>query len=89
MSVPNSRSATPENGEDDEKYPQFPVLHLCSDRIEAMGVYLLDQPDLILIYVGRNVSVQFCEDVLGVQSFLALHEMVFNSLILYNLYNNY
>ncbi|ODM90506.1 Protein transport protein Sec24A [Orchesella cincta] len=71
----SSRSTTPENGEEEEKYPQFPVLHLCSDRIEATGVYLLDQPDLILIYVCRNVSTQFCEDVLGVQGFVALHEM--------------
>lgn len=76
VSVPSSRSTTPENGEEDEKYPQFPVIHLCSDRIEATGVYLLDQPDFILIYVCRNVSVQFCEDVLGVQGFLALQEMV-------------
>ncbi len=60
----------------DEEIPEFPLLQLCSDRIDANGVYLMDLPDLILVYVCRSVSAQFCEDVLGVNSFAGVTEMV-------------
>lgn len=56
--------------------PLFPLLTLGSDRIDASGVYLLDQPESILVYVNRNVGREFCVDVLNAQGFAFLNEQV-------------
>jgi len=66
----------PVAGEGEEEIPEFGVMHLCSDRIDAFGVYLLDSPDLIIIYVCRSVSAKFCQEVLGVSSYGLLNELV-------------
>jgi len=68
-------ATTPVKSSGEDEIPDFPLLHLCSDRIDANGVYLLDKPELILVYVCRNVSSQFCQDVFGVQSVSGLNEM--------------
>lgn len=59
-----------------EETPNFPHLQLCSDRIDSYGVYLMDKPDLILVYVCRSVSAHFCQAVLGVNGYAALMGMV-------------
>jgi hypothetical protein len=71
-----SSTADEDSDEGDEMIPAFGLLNLCSDRIDAVGVYLLDTPDLILVYVCRSVSQQFTSDVLNCQSFNQLCEMV-------------
>jgi hypothetical protein len=69
-------SSDEDSDEGDEMIPAFGLLNLCSDRIDAVGVYLLDTPDLILVYVCRSVSQQFTSDVLNCTSFNQLSEMV-------------
>jgi hypothetical protein len=69
-------SSDEDSDEGDEMIPAFGLLNLCSDRIDAVGVYLLDTPDLILVYVCRSVSQQFTSDVLNCTSFNQLCEMV-------------
>jgi len=59
-----------------DETPDFPRLQLCSDRIDAYGVYLMDKPDLILVYVCRSVAAHFCQNVLGVNGYASLMEMV-------------
>jgi len=76
--TPLAEHEAPEDDQEtisDVQLPLFPLLTLGSDRIEAAGVYLLDQPELILVYVGRNVGRDFCREVLGVEGFAFLIEM--------------
>ena len=60
----------------DEEVPDFPLIHLCSSRIEAQGVYVMDKPDLIIMYVCRSVSREFCQQILGFDDYASIKEMV-------------
>jgi len=81
----NSQSSTNsedgENSEEEEEenklnVPQFNLLTLGSDRIDAGGVYLLDTPELILIYACRSAPAVFLSDVFGAANgFGSLGEM--------------
>jgi len=59
----------------DDEVPDFPLLQLCSDRIDAHGVYLMDMSNLMLIFVCRSASAKFFQDVFQVNGFSGLTDM--------------
>jgi protein transport protein SEC24 len=59
----------------DEEVPDFPLIHLCSSRIEAQGVYVMDKPELIIVYVCRSISKEFCQQVLNVDNYANFNEL--------------
>lgn len=64
-----------EVGPEKEKVHDPPRLHLSAERIDSHGVYLLDNGQVIIIYVGHNCSAALCQSLFGAPSFSALpHE---------------
>ncbi|XP_069684298.1 protein transport protein Sec24A isoform X2 [Periplaneta americana] len=49
--------------------PQPPRLHLSAEKLDSHGAFLLDAGDHMMMYVGHNISNEFCTAVLGVPSF--------------------
>lgn len=54
-----------------------PRLHLSAEKVSSQGVFLLDAGDQMLLLVGRAVPPMFCENILGVSSFNAIPEDMF------------
>ncbi|KAK3915556.1 Protein transport protein Sec24B [Frankliniella fusca] len=54
-----------------------PRLHLSAEKVNSQGAFLLDAGDQMLLLVGRAISPIFCENVLGVSSFSAIPEDMF------------
>lgn len=64
--------------------PNPPRLHLSAEKLDSRGVFLLDKGDTILIYVGRSVAPQFCQDVFGVPHFAAIQDDMYELPLLSN-----
>lgn len=56
----------------DEDVVQPPRLHLSAERIDCTGMYLMDDGDSIMLYVGHNLPPQFIKAVFDVPSFAAI-----------------
>lgn len=54
--------------------PQPPRLHLSAEKLNSSGAFLMDAGDHMMMYVGHNISSQFCTAVLGVPSFSHIPE---------------
>lgn len=54
--------------------PQPPRLHLSAEKLDSHGAFLMDAGDHMIMYVGHNISSQFCTAVLGVPSFSHIPE---------------
>lgn len=53
-------------------------MHLSAEMVDSTGAYLLDTGEVIFLYVGRNISPAFLENVLGARSYQSLpDQMVF------------
>ncbi|XP_019639512.1 PREDICTED: protein transport protein Sec24A-like [Branchiostoma belcheri] len=61
----------------DQIIPQPPILSLSSERLSRDGAFLLDNGEGMYMFVGRAISPQFCTDVLGVESFAAIPDVMF------------
>ncbi|XP_071439890.1 protein transport protein Sec24A [Hetaerina americana] len=57
--------------------PCPPRLHLSAEKLDSRGVFLLDRGKALIIYVGRLVSPQFCQDAFGVPQFAAIQDDVY------------
>ncbi|XP_046392862.1 protein transport protein Sec24A [Ischnura elegans] len=62
---------------DGQIIPCPPRLHLSAEKLDSRGVFLLDRGDKIIIYVGRLVSPQFCQEAFGVPQFAAIQDDVY------------
>jgi hypothetical protein len=63
--------------------PQPPRLHLSAEKLDSHGAFLMDAGDHMMMYIGHNISSQFCSAVLGVPSFSAIPEEMVRWLISY------
>jgi protein transport protein SEC24 len=54
--------------------PQPPRLHLSAEKLDSRGAFLMDVGDYMMMYVGHNISSQFCTAVLGVPAFSHIPE---------------
>ncbi|XP_078576784.1 protein transport protein Sec24A-like isoform X4 [Branchiostoma floridae x Branchiostoma japonicum] len=61
----------------DQIIPQPPILSLSSERLSRDGAFLLDDGEGMYMFVGRSISVRFCTDVLGTESFAAIPDVMF------------
>ena len=52
--------------------PILPRLHLSAEKLDAQGAFLMDAGDHMMLLVGRAISANFCQNVLGVPSFVAI-----------------
>lgn len=57
----------------DESIVQPPLLHLSAERIDSQGVYLMDDGEHIIIYIGRNISPAIAVSLFGAPSFSAIN----------------
>lgn len=57
--------------------PQPPRLHLSAEKLDSHGAFLMDVGDHMMMYVGHNISDQFCTAVLGVPSFSQIPEEMY------------
>jgi protein transport protein SEC24 len=54
--------------------PQPPRLHLSAEKLDSRGAFLMDVGEHMMMYIGHNISSQFCTAVLGVPSFSDIPE---------------
>ncbi|KAJ9581283.1 hypothetical protein L9F63_023555 [Diploptera punctata] len=57
--------------------PQPPHLHLSAEKLDSHGAFLMDTGDHMMMYVGHNISNEFCSAVLGVPAFSHIPEEMF------------
>ncbi|XP_034933774.1 protein transport protein Sec24A [Chelonus insularis] len=57
--------------------PQPPRLHLSAEKLDFRGAFLMDAGDRIFIYIGKNIDPMFCNNVLGVPSYSAIPEEMY------------
>uniref|UniRef100_A0A0V0G5J3 Putative vesicle coat complex copii subunit sfb3 n=1 Tax=Triatoma dimidiata TaxID=72491 RepID=A0A0V0G5J3_TRIDM len=58
-------------GEDSVVQP--PLLHLTAERIDSHGIYLMDDGDSIIIYVGHNISPHLTINLFSAPSFSSIN----------------
>ena len=58
--------------------PQPPRLHLSAEKLDSHGAFLMDAGDHMMMYVGHNISSEFCSAVLGVPAFSHIPEEMVN-----------
>jgi hypothetical protein len=63
--------------------PQPPRLHLSAEKLDSRGAFLMDAGDHMMMYIGHNISSQFCTAVLGVPSFSHIPEEMVRQLTNY------
>lgn len=56
----------------DEQVVQPPLLHLSAERLDSQGVYLMDDGEVLIIYIGRNISPPVAVSLFGAPSFAAI-----------------
>ena len=58
----------------DQSVPQPPIIGLSSEYINRNGAYLMDCGDQMLLFVNREVTPQWCQEVLDVPDFQSIPE---------------
>ena len=69
----------------DETVVQPPRLHLSAERVDSNGVYLLDDGETILIYVGHNITPHIASALFNVPSYSSINPNIvsYNSINLF------
>ncbi len=52
--------------------PIPPVIQLSAERVDSTGVYLLEDSDTFVIFIGQNVSPSVCQTLLGYPQFSSI-----------------
>ncbi|KAL1139045.1 hypothetical protein AAG570_009106 [Ranatra chinensis] len=73
----------PELSLGDETVVQPPRLHLSAERIDSQGVYLLDDGETLMIYVGHNITPALASALFNVPSFASINPNIVSYEILY------
>ncbi|XP_072038207.1 protein transport protein Sec24A-like isoform X2 [Amphiura filiformis] len=58
----------------DQAIPQPPIIGLSSEYISRSGAYLMDCGDMMYLFVNREVTPQWCSEVLDVPDFRSIPE---------------
>ncbi|XP_065844690.1 protein transport protein Sec24A-like [Oscarella lobularis] len=53
-----------------------PVLQLSAEQVSRKGAYLVDNGQAIIVWIGRDISSDFCQEVMDKPMFAALPEAV-------------
>lgn len=72
---------------EEEQVPIPPRLHLSARSLDSKGAFLLDMGEHMVIMVLPNVSLEFLNEALGVSSYDAISDQMFEIPILDNLRN--
>lgn len=48
------------------------ILQLSAERIDSTGVYVLDDGETLVIFVGHNVPPLICQNLFGCSTFAAI-----------------
>ncbi|XP_068231086.1 protein transport protein Sec24A isoform X2 [Palaemon carinicauda] len=63
---------------DDQVVPQPGRLHLSAERLDRYGAFLMDAGDTIYIYVRSGISSEWVEGTLGVPSYAAIPQPMYD-----------
>ena len=48
------------------------ILQLSAERVDSTGVYLLDDGDSLVIFIGHNVPPLICQSLFGYSNFAVI-----------------
>lgn len=58
----------------DQAIPQPNLVGLSSEYLSREGAFLMDCGDIMYLFVGQNVSPEFCSDILDAPDFASIPE---------------
>ncbi|XP_065212440.1 protein transport protein Sec24A [Planococcus citri] len=65
-------SEQPQQEIDGKVVPMPSVLQLSAERVDSTGVYLLDDGDSLVIFIGHNVPPLMCQNLFGYSNFAVI-----------------